>query len=206
MNTNNRVSLGFSDLSDPALDETAANIVVSLQERIASFPNLPVDPTELGTQRVAFHNGILAAASGDKQAIAARNVARETLLTSLRQNAAYVQSLTVNNLPLLLSTGYKPVSTNRTSEPLATPAILNLDNQSTTRLFMNVERVANARVYQGRLTTAQGVVVATVESTRSRQIEFPNLVPGTMYTAQARGLGGSTGASDWSLPVTIMAT
>jgi hypothetical protein len=64
----------------------------------------------------------------------------------------------------------------------------------------------NARTYQARLTTAQGALVATVESTRSRGIEFDNLVPGTLYTAQARGIGGSTGYSDWSLPVTIMAT
>lgn len=206
MITNNRVSLGFSDLSDPALDEFAANVVLSLQTELASFPNLPVAPTVLGPQRVAFHEGILAASSGDKQEIATRNAARETLLTSLRQDAAYVQGIAGNNLPLLLRSGFKPVSTNRTSEPLATPAIRNVDNQSTTRLFMDVDRVSNARIYQGRLTTAQGVVVATVESTRSRGIEFPNLVPGTLYTAQVRGLGGSTGASDWSLPVTIMAT
>ena len=41
---------------------------------------------------------------------------------------------------------------------------------------------------------------------KARRIVLPNLVPGTVYTIQARVIGGSTGQSDWSTPVSIMAT
>ncbi|MGN6554051.1 MAG: fibronectin type III domain-containing protein [Verrucomicrobiota bacterium] len=32
------------------------------------------------------------------------------------------------------------------------------------------------------------------------------LIPGTLYSIQVRGIGGSTGTSDWSDPVSHMAT
>jgi hypothetical protein len=41
---------------------------------------------------------------------------------------------------------------------------------------------------------------------QSRSIVLTNLVPGTTYTIQAQALGGSTGQSAWSTPVSIMAT
>ena len=41
--------------------------------------------------------------------------------------------------------------------------------------------------------------------TYSRPILIENLTPGTTYTMQARAIGGSTGYSDWSDPVSHMA-
>ena len=83
---------------------------------------------------------------------------------------------------------------------------MNVDNQSTSRLFVDLAGKSHAAAIQVKAITAQGVVLPTVESTRSRKIEVPGTVPGTVYTLQARGIGGSTGYSDWSLPVTIMST
>jgi len=42
-------------------------------------------------------------------------------------------------------------------------------------------------------------------SSKARRIVLANLVPGTVYTIQARALGG-TGQSNCSTPVSIMAT
>ncbi len=39
--------------------------------------------------------------------------------------------------------------------------------------------------------------------TQSRMV-IPDLIPGTTYTLQARAIGGSTGYSDWSDPVSHM--
>lgn len=202
---NHRVSLKFVELSDPALDEFAANNVVCLTGNVA-FPNLPIEPAALGGLRVAFHNAILAAAQGGTQLIAARNEARGALENALRQDAAYVQSIAGPNLALLLTSGFKAVSTNRTPAALTTPVILAVNNQSSTQLLIDLEKVTNAAAYQVKVITPQGVVLPTVESTRARKISVLNLTPGTVYTVVARAIGGSTGYSDWSLPTSIMAT
>lgn len=202
---NYRVALKFVELSDSALDEFAANNVACLTGN-APFAGLPVDPTALGALQLTFHNATLAASDGGTQLIAARNEARVALETALRQNAAYVQSIAGQNLALLLTSGYKAVSNNRTPAPLLTPVIMNVDNQSTSRLFVDLAGKTHAAAIQVKAVTAQGVVLPTVESTRSRNIEVPGTIPGTFYTLQARGIGGSTGYSDWSLPVSIMST
>jgi len=41
--------------------------------------------------------------------------------------------------------------------------------------------------------------------TQARRIVLQNLTPGTTYNIQARAIGGSTGSSDWSDPVSHMA-
>ena len=40
----------------------------------------------------------------------------------------------------------------------------------------------------------------------SRRIRLTNFTPGTVYTIQVRAIGGFTGYSDWSDPVSHMAT
>lgn len=42
--------------------------------------------------------------------------------------------------------------------------------------------------------------------TQARRIVLTNLVPGTTYMIQAQAIGGSTGQSNWSTPVSIMST
>lgn len=56
----------------------------------------------------------------------------------------------------------------------------------------------NARAYQVRYSVNGGPWLQTVDSTQARKIILQNLTPGTIYTAQARAVGGATGYSDWS--------
>ena len=119
MSTNNKVSLKFLELSDPALDEFAANNVSCLTGN-AAFAGLPVDPVALGALRLTFHNAVIAAADGGTQLTAQKNEARVALQNALRQDAAYVQSIAGQNLALLLTSGFKASSTNRTPAPLET--------------------------------------------------------------------------------------
>lgn len=202
---NHRVSLKFVELSDPAFDDFAANVVASLTGNTA-FPDLPVAVVALGNLRLAYHNALVSASDGGTQLVAVKNEARLALETALRQDAAYVQSIAGQNLAQLLTSGYKATSSNRTPAPLDAPVILNVDNQSSTKLFVELAKVANAAAYQVKVTTQQGVALPTIESTRARKIEAPGTVPGTTYTLQARAIGGSTGYSDWSLPTSIMST
>jgi hypothetical protein len=202
-----RVSLNFTSLPDSDDDEFCSNVIVKLTGN-ASFPNLPVSLATLTTQRTTFHTSIAAAMQGGLALTAAKNAARTIMDNSLRAIAAYVQSIAYQDLTLLLSSGFEAVSNNRTSSPLATPTIQNIDNSATEKFFLRLQTVNNAAAYQIRLTAtgATNPVPVTVESTSSRNLLVPDLVPGTTYELQSRAIGGSTGYSEWSDPVTKMAT
>ena len=107
---------------------------------------------------------------------------------------------------MLLSSGFQATSTNHTQSELDDPIILSIDNGTTGQLIAHLSPVDNAHSYQVKVMTADGKVVATVDSTQARNVALPSLIPGTTYTMQARAVGGSTGYSDWSDPVSHMAT
>jgi hypothetical protein len=96
------------------------------------------------------------------------------------------------------------VSTNRTSVPLATPNIVSVDNAGTCKLKLRTSAVANARNYEVRYGTTPGQWIATEIFNSTRDMILTGLTPGSTYTIQARALGGSTGASEWSDPVSHM--
>lgn len=69
------------------------------------------------------------------------------------------------------------------------PTIIYVGNLATTQVLMRLTPVANANSYEIRLSADGG----------------KTWLSGGVVS-QARAIGGSTGQSDWSTPVTIMAT
>jgi hypothetical protein len=209
MNNNNyRVALSFARLPDSDLDEFTSNVITCLTSN-AGFPTPTVKPADLTKLQSTFTDAIVAAAQGGKQATAAKNEARESLLDAMRKNAAYVQGIASHDLPLLLSSGYEATSTNRAQGQLDIPTIVGINNDATTQLTVRMQPVDNARSYQVRASTGNNgstVSLPTVDSTQARRVILPNLTPGATYTVQARAVGGTTGYSDWSDPVSHMAT
>lgn len=199
------VSLSFTELPDAALSDFAANVVAKLTGN-DSFPNPVVPLVDITSDRNAFDAALLAAASGGAQATAEKNAAREKLLKLLRTEAYYVQSAMGNDLAALLSSGYESASINRTQAPLATPIVLKIANEQSTQLVLRLTRVPNARAYEVQKMNGTGGWVPAGISTKARRIVIENLVPGSVYSVQARAVGGSTGYSPWSDPVSHMAT
>jgi hypothetical protein len=199
---NYRVSLSFTGWSDSHLDEFASNIVVSLTGN-AAFPTPLVPLAALGTAQVAFHDAVLAATQGGTQLTALKNEARTALENLLRQEASYVQAIASQNLSTLLSSGFEANSTNRTQSALDAPTVLGLDNGMTSQLLLRMQPVANAKSYEVQTKNGGGWTPAGVFA-QSRGIVLPGLTPGQMYSVQARAIGGSTGYSDWSDPVSHM--
>ena len=73
--------------------------------------------------------------------------------------------------------------------------------------MLRLSPVANANSYETQWITDGGKTWVTGGITsQARNIVLTSLTPGTVYTIQARALGGSTGQSIWSTPVSIMAT
>jgi hypothetical protein len=206
MTLNLRVSLDFAGYSDPELDEFAGNIAACLTGN-TSFPTPPVKPVDLTPLVSDFHNSVLAAMAGGRQLMAVKYAKRETLVDALRKDATYVQGIASHNLDVLLSSGYYANSTNRAQSPLDPPAAVQLENMASTKLLAHLAPVINAKSYHLQInTTGNGAWTDAGIYTQARRIVLGNLTPGTVYTVRARAIGGSTGTSDWSEPVSLMAT
>jgi hypothetical protein len=185
-----------------------AQVVITCCTNNAAFPKLPVPIADLQallqTLQVASNNATI---GGGPNVYALRDEAQQALLIALRKNAAYVQSVSLDSLSTLLSSGYQVVLPPSPSAPLDTPTILKVANNVTTQLLLRLTPVANANSYAIRLSADGGKTwVNGCISSQARSIVQKNVVPGTVYTIQAQALGGSTGESPWSTPVSIMAT
>ena len=138
---------------------------------------------------------------------AARDNAFNALCAALDSDADEVEKVVQANLEMLLATGYLPASTNHASSPLDDTAINGLLNNGTTQVLLRLQAVVNAKTYQVQTSADGGKTWLEVcLSTQSRRIVITNLVPGTTYLVRARAIGGSTGASNWTAPGSIMST
>jgi len=203
-NSINRVSLAFVQCTDDELPRFAGGVVTGMAA--PAFAAAPVS-TEVMTARQADYVQKLAISqNGGKKETAAKNVSRLALIAALRLNAAFVQMIASTDLPLLLASGYRPTSSNRTSGPLTKPIIVNVDNFQSTILLVTAEADSRAKAQEARYRIGDGPYQAAGVQTKATRILFDGLVPGTMYELQLRSVGGSTGYSDWSDPVSRMAT
>lgn len=202
---NNRVALTFAQYPDGNLSDFSTATNAGMTDN-PLYPAPTVSMTVLGPLTAAFVTKVAAAADGGRLATAEKNEAREELIAALRQNASYVQSIAGTNLPGLLSSGYLAVSTNTTSSPLPKPVVENIDNIQSTKLMMRLKSMSNYRAIEARRKTGAGPWESAGIFTKISRIEQEELIPGEVYDFQFRAIGGSTGYSDWSDPISHMAT
>lgn len=198
------VSLRFAQLPDAALSDFTANVIAGLTGN-DEFPTPKVPVVDLASDKAAFDAALVAAAGGGPQATATKNAAREKLLKLLRCEAYYVQSTIGDNLAALLSSGFEAASTNKTQSPLPAPQVLKIQNEQSTQLVVQLKRVTNAKAYEVQKMNGTGGWTMVGVFTKARRIVVGDLVPGSVYSLKARAVGGSTGYSGWSDPVSHMA-
>ena len=87
---------------------------------------------------------------------------------------------------------------------LVKPNILRTLNERTTQLVVGVSRVPTARSFEAQVRIGQGPWQAAGTFPQARRMVLKELVPGTLYAIRVRAIGGSTGYSDWSDPVSHM--
>ena len=206
-----RVLLDFTHSNDHVLEETAGHVLAGLYgTATATFPAPPVTGTALQGALTTFNTAVAAAGQGGAAARAARDVADQALTGLLRQDALYVQTVVQKitdpaaSMAALLSSGFDAVSTSHTSQPLATPSINDIDNVGTGRLRLTLKAVPHARMYEVQSKSGTGDWTSAGLFNSTRQMIVTGLTPGTNYTFQVRALGGSTGQSEWSNPVSHM--
>ena len=218
----NTVSLGYNRLSDPLVDEITGNIITCMAGNAAfKNPPIPITPVtssapipgvpvvvtpDVTTLRQAFSAAVQAALGGGVALTAAKNAARQALCDALDTLAVFVQSVARYDTAMLLSSGFVPTSTNHAQSPLPTPSITAIENESSHALLVRVSPLVNARGYEVQMKTGEGAWQNLGIFPQARRIELTNLTPGTVYTVQVRGIGGSKYYSDWSDPSSHMAT
>lgn len=202
-----RVSYSFATLSDNDLVVFVQVVIICLTNNTA-FTTLPVTLADLQTLLTTFQNAVNAMGqSSSPQLTAERDEARVALLDALRKIGAYVQSVALNSLSMLLSSGFAAVSTPSGQTPLPPPQVVSVSNLATTQVLMRLTPIANARSYESHLSLDNGATWTSGGiSPQARRIVLGSLTPGKVYMIAARAIGGSTGQSDWSTAVTIMAT
>ena len=207
MNARYRVSYSFTTLSDNDLIAFLQVVLICLANN-GSFTSVPVPLADLQTLLTTFQNAVNAMGQNSSQQLTAeRDEARMALLDAFRKTGAYVQSVALNSLSTLLSSGFASVSTVTAQTPLAAPAIVSVSNLATTQVLMRLTPIPNAKSYESRLSLDNGVTwTGGGISPQARRIVLGSLTPAKVYMIAARAIGGSTGQSDWSTPVTIMAT
>ena len=193
--------------------EYPANKLVSFGRNVSTnldplkFPDLPVEPTVIKTLSDDLSAKQAATITGGPVEYAARDIAFNALAAALDSDADAVETVVGMNMEMLLGTGYLPASTNHTSSPLDDTAITGLFNNGTTQALLRLQTVTNAKTYQVQTSADNGKTWQdAIVSTKAIRIVIPNLAPGTTYLVRARAIGGSTGASNWTNPGSIMST
>jgi hypothetical protein len=199
-----RTSRSYGRLPDLGVSAFAGGVITGLtgNEELA---DPPVKPTALATLKKTFDDAIIAASEGGALAKAHRDAARAALLSALNKDASYVDINCDEDMTVLLSSGYETVSTNRAQTVLNPPEVTSAEYGQAGEIKLRVKGDPNRKAVLGRCKTMDGDWGPVVTFKNSRSILFDGLKAGTTYVMQLCGLGGSTGQSDWSEPVSKMA-
>ncbi len=206
MNTNPkpRVSRSFTRLRAALLLLFARNVVTMMTGNPAfttPFPTLPTVATGLDTLETTAE----AALDRSKVAIANRNAAYAAALSLLRQLAAYVDSHSVDDVAVLISSGFEPVKGATPVGPLPTPYTAYLrQGPISGSIRARTPKVRGAYSYNWRvaLDSAPNTFLEEVQTTAARYV-FEGLTPGETYIVQVSAIGAA-GETSWSAVTSIM--
>ena len=198
-----QVSYKFASLPDGDLDNFAGN-VFGMMSGNATFPTPPATATlaMLDTAQQDFTNKTNAASVGGSKDTEAKKMSRQALLKILRKLAGYVQ-ITAEDREEVLSAGFDTRSANNARSPLEKPTAVSVKNGTAGQLVARTgSPIKNSNLYEGRAKLeGTDTWLPSVFTGDSRHIIFDGLTPGAVYTIEIRALGGSTGQTDWSDPV-----
>jgi len=192
-----RVAVTFSRLESNLLATFASGVITRMTGN-AAYPNPEVPLPDLFAANETFRDALAGKVQGGTRATAWKNQCREALIQLLRREATYVQIACNNDLPTMLSSGFKAVSMNRAPTPLETPQILKIVNERSGELMLMVTPIRNARSYS--LETSEDGVnwQQAIIFCNTRRVILAGLTPGHVYWMRVRAIGGSTRYSDWS--------
>jgi hypothetical protein len=200
-----RIADGFIKQSGEQLVIMASAVITGLTDNPA-FPAPTVDLKAVQAAADSLNSALAARINGGKAATAEKNNKQEELVALLRKLKHYVEDNCGNDAAVLLSSGFQPASASRARSVLVSPTILSVDFGNSGELVLKITPIARARCYEVRMAAvgsgnAPGPWQNMGLFTNSKSISITGLIQGTTYVFQVRAVGGSTGYSDWSNPV-----
>lgn len=195
----------FGRASDLDVSKRAGKVIKGLDGN-PDLDEPPVTPKDLAARKKTFDELIIAATKGGSLATAQKDAARAALLSDLNKDASYVDINCNENMTILLSSGFEAVNTNHAQSVLNPPVIIAAEQAQTGKVRLRIKGDRNRRAVLGRVKTMDGDYGPVITFEGSRKILFGGLRAGVEYVFQLCGLGGSTGQSDWSEPVSKIAT
>ena len=177
----------------------------------APAPAPPVDQATMKAANDTLQTSIAAAATGAKQAITAKNHAKEAVVLILDQLAAYVQANSKGDMNAFMSSGFIPVSSTKTKTPPVSESIKKIvPGANSGQIDVTLMKFPGASSYEirwglpgpgGALPTTWTMIPVT--SIRSH-VTISNLTPATTYVFQARAVVNG-GYSDYGDPIARIA-
>jgi hypothetical protein len=154
----------------------------------------------------------VAAADGDKKAIAQRNKAKEAVVKLLVQLAHYVETNCKDDMTIFLSSGFTAAASTKSKKPPVTEAIRRLvpganGGQMEITLVKFPDAISH-EVHYGVAAQGGGLpttwTLVPIPQVKSRTT-ISGLTPATIYVFQARAMT-KAGYTDWSDPIARVAT
>jgi len=198
------VSFSFKKLKDAPLIPFAQGVHDALTENGSQFPNLIVPLPGLLAAITDFTVKRHAAIKGSVAQTEARKAARAALLNLLNTLALQVEGVALGRAEVIRAAGFEPKEFGHTPPtPLAKPT--DLRAVASTQVQLRVKAQRNVRLIKAQYRVAGGDWQDGGYFPNTKVVVVPDLVPGTRYDFRVQFIGGSTGASEWSDPLTHMA-
>jgi hypothetical protein len=192
--------------TDAAVGDFTLHVADSLDGN-GNFTSPAIIPAILRTKAGAFAIAIAACEDGTKQDTEHKNNLRDDLISTLDQEADYVELTAKGDREMLLSSGFDVTTATGTSPaPVGTTAILSVTNVSSGKLGIELEVADNAWAYDLEVSSAPGIWVHNNTFTDPHNVMLVGLTAGTMYAIRARAIGSKNQYSEWCEPVNHMAT
>ena len=194
-----RILLGFAKLSDQLLDNFATNVAGCLAQNAALFPGLPVNVADLTAAQGNFHDSLSLAKDGGKADRTDKKAKRVLLAGLLRQDALFIQGIPGLTPETAGLSGYE-VKVAGAPGPVRvqTPHILGVTNPAPGKLGIRLQGVKGTKAYEFRVSVGGQSPVRAGTFPSTRGIELEDLISGTLYGIQVRGVFGNKRYSEWS--------
>ena len=200
-----KILRNYNKMPAPALAEKALSIATKMTGN-AYFPTPDVAPALLTTTANNLVTATAATVNGTPADTAHKKTVQDTLVALLDRQANYVENIAQNNPEIILSAGFDLASHSHAPALVTGTAILAVTNDASTKLGLKVQIDPNGWAYEIQASTAPGVWVHWETYTDPHDIQLLNLTSGQTYGLRARVLGSNNQRSEWSGPVSHMAT
>lgn len=188
------------------LGEYALNIAGKMDGN-AFFPAPKVTSKQLADKANEYIAALAKSQNGTNLDTAHKNTVKAELIALLSTLADDVESTAQGNVEMLASTGFHLTSPSAVSPaPVGTVTINDINNVATTKLGLDLNIQGNVWAVQVQTLTAPNVWATAAVFTDLNNTVVSNLVPGTVYTFRAAAMAAGNQQSEWSEPVSHMAT